>query len=621
MHTRFARSLITLIPSLILLWLIFTLTANSSSIAQAAPDSGVVGSGTPASCTQTALNTALAGGGSITFNCGGPATIVVTATKTISVNTTLDGGSVITLSGGDTTGVFFIQSGARLTLNHLTLTQGDSGMGGCVTVFGTLQATQSTFTTCHSHTNWIFPGSGGAIYSLNGTVALTNSVVMNNSVDLDGGGIYLNGGQATLNHVDVLSNTAWLTHTGSGGGVYVTNHTNFVASDSRFNYNRIGWQGQGGGLYVYSSTALLVNVAANDNVALNAADGGGFYAENSQFTLQGGGANGNHGLYDGGGLTLNNTSASISNATLSNNTASSNGGGISSYKGSLLLNNVIVNGNFVESDGGGIDLYQTPSTFVSVTVNNNHGERNGGGINNYWSTLTLDRFTVSGNEALGNQGDGGGIYNDGMLVATNSTLDHNKTDHRGGGIYNASDATADLTNVTLSGNTAKTDGGGIYSEASFSVDVTTVTLNGVTLKDNRANQGGGVFNGNTNNNFVYLKNTVLADNAPGSCYGKAFSSAKYSLASDTTCTLSGLGNHTHTPAQLFPLMNNGGNTQTHLPGPASVLVNGVIGVDCPIVDQRSVSRPQGPGCDVGAVERQAGDAVSAPWLYLPLIKR
>ena len=38
---------------------------------------GVVGSGTPGSCTDAALTTALAGGGTVTFNCGAnPVTIV-----------------------------------------------------------------------------------------------------------------------------------------------------------------------------------------------------------------------------------------------------------------------------------------------------------------------------------------------------------------------------------------------------------------------------------------------------------------------------------------------------------------------------------------------------------------
>jgi hypothetical protein len=51
----------------------------------------VVGTGTGATCTQSALNACLPGGGSfdgtVTFNCGGAATITVTSTKNIGAGT------------------------------------------------------------------------------------------------------------------------------------------------------------------------------------------------------------------------------------------------------------------------------------------------------------------------------------------------------------------------------------------------------------------------------------------------------------------------------------------------------------------------------------------------------
>ena len=168
-------------------------------------------------------------------------------------------------------------------------------------------------------------------------------------------------------------------------------------------------------------------------------------------------------------------------------------------------------------------------------------------------------MTVSGNEALGNQGDGGGIYNDrGMLNATSSTIDHNVTSNHGGGLYNDSTSTANLTNVTISNNQASVEGGGIYEEPTIiSGDTSAISLINVTLKDNRAGStGGGFFNANgtsSTNLTVALKNTVLADNAPQNCKGKAFTSAKYSLSTDDTCTLSGTGNQASTPADLFPL--------------------------------------------------------------------
>src|SRR6202040_3940921 len=58
-----------------------------------------VGTGTAASCTETALANALAKGGVIRFNCGASATITLTSQKTLrtDVDTTIDGQGNITL--------------------------------------------------------------------------------------------------------------------------------------------------------------------------------------------------------------------------------------------------------------------------------------------------------------------------------------------------------------------------------------------------------------------------------------------------------------------------------------------------------------------------------------------
>src|SRR2546425_2461817 len=99
---------------------VLTLAATSSAFAC------VVGTGTSASCTEAALNACLPGGasfdGTVTFNCGGAATLTVTSTKTISADTTIDGGSAITISGGNTVGVFSIMSpSVTVTVGHLTI--------------------------------------------------------------------------------------------------------------------------------------------------------------------------------------------------------------------------------------------------------------------------------------------------------------------------------------------------------------------------------------------------------------------------------------------------------------------------------------------------------------------
>src|SRR5512147_226314 len=88
---------------------------------------GVVGTGTPASCTEAALNAALAGGGTVTFDCGSGAVVIpVTSTKVLSRSTTIDGtGQNVTLDGGGTTKMFLttyqLESGLDLVFRRLTL--------------------------------------------------------------------------------------------------------------------------------------------------------------------------------------------------------------------------------------------------------------------------------------------------------------------------------------------------------------------------------------------------------------------------------------------------------------------------------------------------------------------
>ena len=118
---------------------------------------GVVGTPTAASCTDAALNSRLSGGGLVTFNCGAsPVTIDIsgTGTETIFADTTIDGGGLITISGGNAVGVFFVNYGVTFTVENLTVANGNGAVGILIFTNGTLSVTNSCasrkFCTCRA---------------------------------------------------------------------------------------------------------------------------------------------------------------------------------------------------------------------------------------------------------------------------------------------------------------------------------------------------------------------------------------------------------------------------------------------------------------------------------------
>src|SRR5664279_4516350 len=75
----------------------------------------IIGNGTPQSCTAQAFINAVAQGGKITFNCG-PEQVEITLTKPAKVvndataNIVIDGGGLITLSGGGKTRILYMNT-------------------------------------------------------------------------------------------------------------------------------------------------------------------------------------------------------------------------------------------------------------------------------------------------------------------------------------------------------------------------------------------------------------------------------------------------------------------------------------------------------------------------------
>lgn len=220
----------------------------------------VVGDGSSASCTESALDTAVASinaaaGGNLSFSCGSSmVTIPVTTTKVFEHDVTIDGGGRITLDGGGNTRVLFNDKRKTMTVRNLRIingyapdqggaisnswrgnlnvynsifennvANGNGGHGGGA-IFNheaTLIIADSEFTNNTSHSAGTADGGGGAVYGLLSNVIITNSRFVGNRATASAGGAFYSDGTLNQNGYIGLFNNQWIDNEGSreGGAV------------------------------------------------------------------------------------------------------------------------------------------------------------------------------------------------------------------------------------------------------------------------------------------------------------------------------------------------------------------------------------------------------------------
>ena len=188
-----------------------------------------VGTGTPASCTSAALTKAVASNnGAIRFDCGAaPHTITLTSQLEIDDDLVIDGGGLITLSGGGTTRIISFRppwmQPRTLTVQNLTFRNGstaslpgtDVDNGGAAIYRGTDGILNVIGSHFYDNTGPVTGQdvAGGAIYSRGSTTTtIVGSVFQNNSCSSGGalGHLFAN---LTLVNTVIEGNTA----TGTGG--------------------------------------------------------------------------------------------------------------------------------------------------------------------------------------------------------------------------------------------------------------------------------------------------------------------------------------------------------------------------------------------------------------------
>jgi len=256
------------------------------------------GGGVVTTATETALNNALNGGGTVTFACNG--VINITGPKNIVANTVLDAtGHAITISGQGNVRHFVVNNGVSLTLVNLTLANGRAfDYGGAVYNSGTLTANSCTFTNntargsvgstggTGSGGNNGGPGGpggaggsvkGGVIYNA-GSASLTNCILKYNSAVGGAGGAGGTGGSAY--YTGGNGGDGGPGGTAYGGAVYSIN--GLSVSNCVIGANSVtGGNGGAGGAGGIATGPNGYNGGAGDGGQAAEGSGAGFYTSGS----------------------------------------------------------------------------------------------------------------------------------------------------------------------------------------------------------------------------------------------------------------------------------------------------------------------------------------------------
>jgi CSLREA domain-containing protein len=422
---------------------------------------------------------------------------------------------------------------------------------------------------------------------------------------------------------------------GRGGGIKVGNNAStdenitFTLTNSTVQNNSAGTRG--GGLAINKAKATIAgctftgNAAGGSDPGATSSAGGAMYIDSQD------------------NVSLPSMSVSITDSVMANNRAESSvtntfGGALimRAMDATVTVDRCTVTGNVSDASpspgfsgfAGGLYNQQAHMIVRNTVVSGNTSSHFHGGIRNLASTgaaalLEISNSTISNNTAVSDTAQGGVVSNivgsslDATTIVDHSTISGNVLsgagESLGGGLLNTGNtggaASLTLSNSTVSGNGARY-AGGIYTDgtsATLTVDYSTVAANTAFA----GGEGGGILQDSTPGGLSYISNSIIADNqAPllPDIDGNFFT-LDYNLIEN----VDGSG---YTPAphdqigvdpRLGPLASNGGPTHTHYPQADSPIIDtipqGVAGCGGQVgTDQRGFARPNGSGCEKGAVE-------------------
>jgi parallel beta-helix repeat protein len=226
-------------------------------------------------------------------------------------------------------------------------------------------------------------------------------------------------------------------------------------------------------------------------------------------------------IIDGGGISsviyMNPQTVTIDTTTLIHGFKITNGGNVIKGAGMLLedasikITNVSIVNNHTSYPwpdlwGGGMYLKNSNSVIRDLSISNN-SSKSGGGIYISDSNPIIENVMIKGNSGV--RGGGVSCQGSSILTMTNINLENNSATS-GGGI-NASGDLISIENAFINGNTASNEGGGITLLAP-------AIFNDVVIKDNIAEQGGGIYTGG-NQSLSMSDVSIIGNTATGGFLG------------------------------------------------------------------------------------------------------
>ena len=260
----------------------------------------------------------------------------------------------------------------------------------------------------------------------------------------------------------------------------------------------------------------------------------------------------------------------------------------------LTLKNLTLADGYSDGDGGAIRLRNSGSLVVEdVAFRGNFAQR-GGAVASFGAGISI---SISGSVFRANSSElQGGVFflEGGSVVVRRSSFVDNIAERAWGGVFHASNSRLDIENSTFSGN--KGLAGGVLAQMSGRASFTHVTM-----IDNESHYLGGdaIYR---NGGAVSLRGSIVSSRGPIEDCNGGLSESAGNLSADGTCADIPSGDL---------LLGDMTGVLPHYPlNDDSPALDSALAQYCPDTDQLGNARPQGAGCDIGAIE--SGDARTLP---------